>query len=97
LNAYEIGLHKSINWAPLTFPNLSENVSDHSQDIDNHGISDEPFLTMAQMMVIHIQKSLTLSKGKIDGPGGAAELLDMNPSTLRARIRKLGIEHKRFA
>lgn len=83
--------------APLTFLNLSENVSDQSQDIDNHGISDEPFLTMAQMMVIHIQKSLTLSKGKIDGPGGAAELLDMNPSTLRARIRKLGIEHKRFA
>ena len=29
---------------------------------------------------------------KIDGPEGAAKLLEMKPSTLRDRIKKLGIE-----
>jgi len=30
--------------------------------------------------------------GRIEGRGGAAEALDLNPSTLRSRLRKLGIE-----
>jgi transcriptional regulator with GAF, ATPase, and Fis domain len=37
------------------------------------------------------------SAGRIEGAGGAAELLDMNPSTLRAKMRKLGIKIKRTA
>ena len=39
----------------------------------------------------HIQKALLKTNGKISGPGGAAELLGMNASTLRSRIKKLGI------
>ncbi len=49
------------------------------------------FLTMDELMIQHIVKSLELSKGKIDGAGGAAELLGMHPSTLRGRMRKFGI------
>ncbi len=33
---------------------------------------------------------------KVEGPGGAAELLSINPSTLRSRMRKLGIERPRY-
>jgi hypothetical protein len=33
--------------------------------------------------------------GEIHGPGGAAELLGVNPSTLRNRMNKLGIEYGR--
>ena len=40
----------------------------------------------------HILRALRQTKGKISGPGGAAELLRINPSTLRARMRKLKIE-----
>lgn len=38
-----------------------------------------------------IQTALDRSGGKIDGEGGAAELLDVNPSTLRSKMLKLGL------
>jgi len=40
----------------------------------------------------HIRKVLNKVGGKIDGLGGAAEILQLNPSTLRFRMKKLGIE-----
>ncbi|HKR15418.1 MAG TPA: sigma 54-interacting transcriptional regulator [Pyrinomonadaceae bacterium] len=33
---------------------------------------------------------------KVEGPGGAAELLNINPSTLRSKMRKLRIERPRY-
>ncbi|MCK4446084.1 MAG: sigma 54-interacting transcriptional regulator [Candidatus Marinimicrobia bacterium] len=42
----------------------------------------------------HIRQVLTKANGKIHGPGGAAELLSINPSTLRNRMNKLGINYK---
>jgi len=39
----------------------------------------------------HIAKILKRTGWKIDGPNGAARLLELNPSTLRSRIKKLGI------
>jgi transcriptional regulator with GAF, ATPase, and Fis domain len=39
----------------------------------------------------HILKTLEQTKWKIEGRGGAAELLEVRPSTLRARMKKLGI------
>ena len=39
----------------------------------------------------HIVSILKQTKWRIDGPQGAARLLDMNPSTLRSRIKKLGV------
>lgn len=42
-------------------------------------------------MAEHIRRVLRMTKGKIYGPGGAAELLDINPNTLRSRMRKLSI------
>jgi len=40
----------------------------------------------------HIQHTLNEAGGKINGPGGAAEMLQMKPSTLRNRMSKLGIK-----
>ena len=34
---------------------------------------------------------LKRTAGTIEGPRGAAKMLDMKPSTMRYRIRKLGI------
>jgi transcriptional regulator with GAF, ATPase, and Fis domain len=39
----------------------------------------------------HIRDVLRTTGGKVHGPGGAAEMLRMNPSTLRYKMRKLGI------
>jgi len=40
----------------------------------------------------NIVAALSKSSGRIHGPGGAAELLSINPSTLVSRIRKLGLK-----
>jgi len=40
----------------------------------------------------HIIRVLEETNWRIDGPKGAAGILDMNPSTLRSRMRKLGIQ-----
>ncbi len=47
-------------------------------------------------MVHHIEKALEQTGGRIEGPYGAAALLNINPHTLRARMRKLGIEWARY-
>lgn len=43
----------------------------------------------------HIKAVLEISKGRIKGEKGAAELLGINPSTLRSRMKKLGISYGR--
>jgi transcriptional regulator with GAF, ATPase, and Fis domain len=44
----------------------------------------------------HIQTVLTIAHGRIEGRRGAADLLKINPHTLRARMRKLGIDWSKF-
>ena len=44
----------------------------------------------------HIERALAATSGRIEGPHGAARILGINPHTLRARMRKLGIEWSRF-
>jgi len=42
----------------------------------------------------HIQDVLKETQGRIKGPGGAAQILAINPSTLYSRMRRLGIPFK---
>ena len=44
----------------------------------------------------HIEAALDASGGRIEGVHGAASMLEINPHTLRARMRKLGIDWKQF-
>ena len=44
----------------------------------------------------HIETVLTATRGRVEGPYGAAVKLCINPNTLRARMRKLGIDRRRF-
>ena len=37
----------------------------------------------------HIRRALKVTDGKIHGPGGAGELLGVNPNTLRSKMKKL--------
>ena len=52
-------------------------------------------LNLDEAMSLHISNVLKMTKGKIHGPGGAAELLGINPNTLRGRMSKLGIKYGR--
>ena len=47
-------------------------------------------------MARHIEAALARTGGRIEGRTGAARLLAINPHTLRARMRKLGIDWNRF-
>ncbi|MDY7229083.1 sigma 54-interacting transcriptional regulator [Hyalangium rubrum] len=47
--------------------------------------------TLAAVQREHILRVLALTKGRIYGPGGAAQLLGLKPSTLQSRMKKLGI------
>ena len=52
-------------------------------------------LTAAELRVFeatNIQRAMAQTGGKIYGGGGAAELLDMKPTTLASRIKSLGID-----
>ena len=44
----------------------------------------------------HIEAALRHTHGRIDGPHGAGRALQVNPHTLRARMRKLNIDWRRF-
>ena len=47
---------------------------------------------LAELERRNILKALDAARGRIYGQGGAAELLGMNPSTLRSRMKTLGIK-----
>ncbi len=53
----------------------------------------EPLNTVIRQ---HIEAALTAARGRIEGRQGAAELLQINPHTLRAKMRKLGIDWNSF-
>ncbi len=54
------------------------------------------FPTLDEVMSKHIQLALEQTRGRIYGPGGAADLLGINPNTLRSRMKKLGLGPNRF-
>jgi hydrogenase-4 transcriptional activator len=58
--------------------------------------SGAPLLTLDAVTVRHVETVLARTRGRIEGPDGAAALLAINPHTLRARMRKLGIDWRRF-
>jgi transcriptional regulator with GAF, ATPase, and Fis domain len=49
------------------------------------------FLTLEEVERDYIVEVLRLKKWRISGPKGAALVLGLNPSTLRSRMKKLGI------
>ena len=53
-------------------------------------------LPLETAMRQHIERALAATRGRIEGQRGAAAILDINPHTLRARMRKLGIDPSRY-
>lgn len=52
--------------------------------------------SLDQALARHIEEALRVTLGRIEGPFGAAARLGVNPHTLRARMRRLGIAWQRF-
>jgi DNA-binding NtrC family response regulator len=56
----------------------------------------ETIVPIDDVMRHHIESALAATSGRVGGPEGAAAILKINPNTLRARMRKLGVDWKRF-
>jgi transcriptional regulator with GAF, ATPase, and Fis domain len=51
----------------------------------------DPIATLEEGERLHIRQALAATGGLLYGPEGAAALLGINPSTLRSRMKRLGI------
>ncbi|MDB4938046.1 MAG: Formate hydrogenlyase transcriptional activator [Labilithrix sp.] len=56
----------------------------------------QPFPSLDEAVRAHIESALSLTSGRIEGRGGAADLLGLNPHTLRGKMRKLKIDWNVF-
>lgn len=73
---------------------LSKGSTLHIEDqfIDNIELQDNVnLMRLENIERNHIVKILEKTNWKVHGEQGAASILDINPSTLRARMRKLGV------
>jgi transcriptional regulator with GAF, ATPase, and Fis domain len=74
---------------PLAFHSIVR--SDECLDLAQSEPQTEESLNLDYVISRHIQKVMRMTKGKMSGPGGAAEKLGVHPATLRNRMKKLGI------
>jgi transcriptional regulator with GAF, ATPase, and Fis domain len=70
---------------PPSVPDVPERIPSQA----SHSMDVQP---LDVIVARHIEHALRVSKGQIEGARGAAALLGINPHTLRARMRKLGID-----
>jgi transcriptional regulator with GAF, ATPase, and Fis domain len=57
---------------------------------------NEKILPLRKMEARHIIKALSRCRGKVSGKGGAAELLEVKPTTLYSMMKRLGIERDAY-
>ncbi|GGA96153.1 sigma 54-interacting transcriptional regulator [Mucilaginibacter rubeus] len=69
----------------------SQPLASAENDTANNKTSLKTMEEMEADYIVHVLKSC---QGRIGGPGGAAEILGMPPSTLHSRIKKLGIKRE---
>lgn len=75
---------------PLNFEHLNLGKPKNTGAL--HGQVENPD-NLDEVMSRHIREVLSRTNGKVSGPEGAAALLGVNPSTLRNRMKKMGIHY----
>lgn len=79
---------------------LSKNGQLHIPPLDasplRMGGKDEAILPLREMEARHILSALARCRGKVTGKGGAAELLDVKPTTLHSMMLRLGIKRDAY-
>jgi transcriptional regulator with GAF, ATPase, and Fis domain len=78
---------------PLRFDDLGRTIAPATEPAA--AAFDPTLLDLDQVTARHITRVLGMTGGKVHGPGGAGDLLGVNPSTLRSRMEKLGIPFKK--
>jgi PAS domain S-box-containing protein len=85
-------LENIIERSMIISPDSTLHLADklETSETTDHGKSQSKDLSEVERD--HILRILDQTRWKIEGKKGAAEILNLNPSTLRSRIRKLGIK-----
>ncbi len=76
----------------LTFEHLNPEQKKKTLEM---GVQSEEIDNLDEVISRQIRRVLSKTKGKVNGPDGAAAFLGINPSTLRNRMKKLGINYGR--
>src|SRR5579863_2754175 len=84
------GLDKDL--VPVTPPVKLEVPEIIAQETRPEGLKSLGLPTLEEMERSHILAALQQSAGVVEGPKGAARLLNLHPNTLRHRMSKLGIK-----
>jgi transcriptional regulator with GAF, ATPase, and Fis domain len=71
---------------------ISNNEILNLKHFTHSDIEAPELMSLENMERRHIQTILGMTCGRIKGPGGAAEHLGLNPSTLYSRMKKLNIK-----
>jgi transcriptional regulator with GAF, ATPase, and Fis domain len=78
---------------PLTFTSLSPlNLGSAAMPVEQ---MEAGSLSLDRAMSAHIQEVIAMTEGRVEGPLGAARLLDIHPRTLQHRMKKLCITFNR--
>ena len=75
----------------LTFHNINPRKPGNGESVAV--MTEDDILSLDDVFIRYVKKVLDLCDGKISGPGGAAQMLQVNPSTLRNRMKKFGIPY----
>lgn len=76
----------------LTFEAVGvETSAKQEQSEQKKVVENDHVVSLDDAMAQHIRKAIDYTKGRINGKGGAADILGIHPSTLRSRMEKLGI------
>ena len=78
---------------PLSFADLRPKEESKTAPVLESG--EAILYSIDQVTINHINRVLQVTNGRVEGKDGAAELLGINPGTLRGRMRKLGISFGR--
>ena len=73
---------------------LPLSVSGGREEVQDSG-RNRSLISLDEINARHIRRALEMAGGKINGPGGAAQILGLHPNTLRKRMNKLGIPYGR--
>ncbi len=85
---------KALGWSET--PATPSRAASHAASGQYPRPTPDTIVSLDEAMRLHIERALQATGGRIEGRRGAAELLEINPHTLRARMRKLGISWAKF-
>jgi len=91
-NGTRLEVAKSLGVSEDSMPSTAEDLK--HMPTDSQSLTKN--MSLEGVIKKHIESVLSVTGGRVDGSGGAAALLAINPNTLRAKMRKLHIDWQEF-